>query len=168
MDGPFFGRCLLLFHGSVRVIANQAPRQSRTWPLRGLHGSSPRVCPQASTRPHLGVCGFFLRLHSPRQSLETSLQAALESFMQTPVVVHEKNLFLQRFRGALEKRILFAYSKTGAVSREGRWTLFAQGLNVLREQTRLSRKSRPTLPLGLKTVLRIKCLTHSVNLQIYV
>ena len=75
---------------------------------------------------------FFLHLQSPRQSLETSLQAVLESFMQTPVVVHEKNLFLQRFRGALEKRILFAYSKIGAVSREGRWTLFAQGPNVLR------------------------------------
>ena len=76
-----------------------------------------------------------------------------------------KNHLLQRSRDAWEKWILFARRKSGVFSRDGRWTLFAKAPNVLRGQTRLSSKSRLTLPLGLKTLLRIK-LPHTLRKNI--
>jgi hypothetical protein len=58
--------------------------------LRGLHAVLLAYFFKHPLALILEYAVFFLHLQSPRQSLEASLQAALESFMQTPVVVHEK------------------------------------------------------------------------------
>jgi hypothetical protein len=125
--------------------------------------SSPRACLQAPTlaHPEYSVL-FFLHPRSTRQSLENIRQAAYEPVMHHSSRRARKNHLLQRSRDAWEKWILFARRKSGVFSRDGRWTLFAKAPNVLRGQTRLSSKSRLTLPLGLKTLLRIK-LPHAIR-----